>query len=406
MKYWLSILALLGTVAARAGFSVGPFYERASATNGMEFLAVRPFYSSVKDPANERWVKDFLWPLYTQKGFKDETYGRFLFFGYSSDFSTTNDRHRVWVLPFFFKGESAEGEKYVALFPLGGTLREFLGRDEAMFVLFPLYAKSRINEVQTTSVLWPIGSKTTGDGIERFRVWPFYGRSLHEGKFEKKFILWPIYNSVQFTDQGNPGGGFVLFPLYGRVATEKGETRWLLPPFFRRSVSADQRYLYAPWPFVQLADGTIHKRDFWPLYGKKVHGPRTRQYFCWPIGWDNKTVYPTHEQHRRRIVPFFTYEAEVVGDGEAASRYWKLWPLMSWERQGAVSRFRLLDLWPLRHTPGIERNWAPLWTLYSQSRSADAFEWSLLKGFVGYKKMGDQRRIRLLWFGADEETQP
>jgi len=426
----LSVVLLLSVASVRAGFDWDPLYENTVATNDMSFFAVRPFYSHVADPATERWRKDYLWPFYTQKGFKDEQYSRFLIFGFSTDFSEDDDRHRTWVIPFYYQGVDANGEGYFAIFPIGGTIHEFLGRDKMMFVLFPLFGKSQVNDVRTTTVLWPIGSKSSGEKVARFRVWPLYGQSELYGEFRKKFVLWPIYTSVKYTNERNPGGGFILVPIYGRVKTEQADNFWLVAPFFRYMTSEEQWIVHAPWPFIQMADGEMYKRIVWPLYGKKSLGTLTRQYFFWPLIWNNQTKYARHNQHRRYVLPFFAYQSDVVTKktgthevGDVSSRYWKIWPLMSWERKHGNSRFRTLELWPLRNTPGIERNWVPWWTLYRrmntdgevghhvlwglyrQTKSPKQFEWSLIKGLAGYKKTQDNRRYRFLfmWFGGEEE---
>ncbi|HEY5621243.1 MAG TPA: hypothetical protein VIR77_01445 [Pontiella sp.] len=429
-KRLICSLALLCAVCVRAEIDGDPLYANQVDTNGAAFYAWRPFFSSSVD--GERWRQDYLWPLYTRKGFKDEQYGRLLFFGFSNDFSAQDERHRTWLLPVYFQGTSADGHRYLALFPLGGTIHEFLGRDSVRFVLFPLYVRSRINEVDTTSVLWPILSHSTGDKVSRFRIWPLYGQSSLAGEFEKKFILWPIYNSVEYTNQRNPGGGFILFPLFGRITTAQAENYWLLPPFFRYADSEKQKTIHAPWPFIQLADGEKYKRIFWPLYGHKQVGTESRSYYLWPLVWKNDIRYTGYDKHRRHLVPLFSYEANIAShttidhaEGDVLERYWKLWPLMSWERQGDQSRFRLLEPWPLRDTPGIERNWAPWWTLYQRIgtgettghhwlwglyrhiRAPDHHEWSLLKGFAGYKNTENCRRFRLLfiWFGDKEDQQ-
>jgi hypothetical protein len=429
MRGRIFILALLTIAGAYAGFDGDPLAERVSTTNGTVFLAVRPFYSHSEEPARERWRSDYLWPLYTRKGFKQEEYGRLLFFGYSADFSPDTERDRNWLLPFYFQGTDVHGKNYFALFPLGGTIHEFLGRDRIAFVLFPLYGKSSVNEVDTTSVLWPVYSRSKGEKVDRMRVWPFYGRSNLEGEYSKKFILWPLYNSVRYTNDRNPGGGFILVPIYGRIKTAEADNHWYLAPFFRHVISDDQWIVHAPWPFIQLADGRLHKRIFWPLYGKKKLGPRTKQYWLWPIIWNNQTEYAHYIRRRRFLIPLFVYQSDVVTKpmpnhdvGAVKSKYWKIWPLMSWDRDDGQSRFRMLELWPLRNTPGVERNWTPWWTLYRrihvegetahhllwgvyrQTRAADEFEWSLLKGLAGYKKTEDSRRYRFLflWFGGEE----
>ena len=414
--------------SAQAAVDWDPFYESVIATDGATFQTWRPFYSTSVD--GERWRKDYFWPLYTKKGFKEEQYSRFLFFGYSADFSPDTERDRTWVIPFYFQGTSAQGENYFAIFPIGGTIYEFLGRDKILFVLFPFYGKSNINDVYTTTVLWPIGSKTSGGGIERFRVWPLYGTSSLENEYQKKFVLWPIYTSVKYTNDRNPGGGFILVPIYGRIITERADNYWFAAPFIRYMHSDIQWIVHAPWPFIQLADGEMYKRIFWPLYGKKHLGTLTRQYWLWPLIWNNKTEYARYDQHRRMIVPFFFSTTDVITKpmkqyetGDVMTRYWKIWPLMSWERIHENSRFRTLELWPLRNTPGIERNWAAYWTLYRrmntdgvvrhdvlwglyrQTKDPEAFEWSLLKGFAGYKKTQNSRSFRFLFmrFGDEEE---
>lgn len=423
------LLALLLSGSAEA-FDFDPFYARFASKDGATGFALRPFYSAVDDPAHATWVRDVLWPVYTRRGFKDEVSGRLLLFGFSKDFSPETERKRMWVLPFWFQGTDAQGEDYVALFPLGGTIHEFFGRDEVSFVLFPLYGRSRINDLQTTSVLWPIGSRTVGPGVERFRVWPFYGTSTRAGRFEKKFVLWPVYTSVRSMAPDHPGGGFMLFPLYGQVKTDRGVNYWVAPPFFRYARSEEQRIVHAPWPFVQLADGEIEKFYLWPLYGRKEVGTARSHFFCWPIGWSSTVERPDYTQRRRTLAPLFFYESATATEttdtqveDEVTSRYWKLWPLASWDRRGNQSRFRMLELWPLRDTPAVERNWAPLWTLYRrecegdetghhllwgiyrQKRAPERFEWSLLKGLVGYKNHQDRRTFRLLFipFGGGEE---
>jgi hypothetical protein len=416
--------------SAWAGFDGDPLYDKVSATNGTAFMAVRPFYSHSEDPATERWRNDYLWPCYTRKGFKDETYSRFLFFGFSTDFSEDDDRHRTWVIPFYFQGVDANDEGYFAIFPFGGTIHEFLGRDKMMFVLFPVFGKSQVNDVRTTTVFWPIYSRSKGEKVDRLRVWPLYGQTELVGEFRKKFVLWPILTTVKYTNERNPGGGFILIPVYGQIKTERASNYWLVAPFFRYMTSEEQWIVHAPWPFIQMADGEMYKRIVWPLYGKKSLGTLTRQYFLWPFVWNNRTQYARHNQHRRYILPIFAYQSDVITKetdgykvGDITSRYWKIWPLMSWERKLGNSRFRTLELWPLRNTPGIERNWAPWWTLYRrmnrdgeighhvlwglyrQTKSEEQFEWSLLKGFAGYKKTQNIRRYRFLfmWFGGGEE---
>lgn len=422
---WMVLfLILLGTGLARAEIDGDPFYQRIT-TPEESFLAIRPFYSDYKNVEKGARVQDFLWPLYTRKHFYDETYGRLLFFGFQQQLPEDGqERYRNWLIPFWFSGMNAQGERYFALFPIGGTINEFLGRDEFSFVLWPLYSQGRINDVETTSILWPIYSRTTGNETDRFRIWPFYGHSVRDNLFDRKFILWPLYNEVRYAKEEDEGG-FILFPLYGRIATEKATSYWVLPPFFRYT-KGEERALYAPWPFIQWADGTKKKLEIWPLFGRKQFCRQHKNYYLWPFIHTDKNFANQAVNERWRVYPFFHREKTTPLAAEEVDKvesYWKIWPVMSWEKKGDQSRLRLLEFWPFRYTAGIERNWAPLWTLYRREASAhrtdhhllwglyrqhahaDVFEWSLLKGLAGYKRTSSAKQYRVLFFrfGNDEK---
>jgi hypothetical protein len=266
--------------------------------------------------------------------------------------------------------------------------------------------------------------------VDRIRCWPVYGRSTLRGEFEKKFYLWPFFTTLEYTTPRNPGSGYMIWPLYGQVKTTKSINRWWLPPFFRYAKSEDQWILHAPWPFVQLAKGDLEKQVFWPLYGRKELGTYTKGYYLWPIFWNNTSSFKRYEQHRRYLLPIFAYRSKIgkrdtpdYSEGECFSRYWKIWPLMSWDREKEHRRFRILDPSIFRYTPGVERNWAPWWTLYryeatadqtthdllwgiyKQKRGSDTREWSLLKGILGYKRSGSLHAYQFcfIWFGEKEE---
>ena len=130
-----------------------------------------------------------------------------------------------------------------------------------------------------------------------------------------------------------------------------------------------------------------------------------------------------------------------------------MWPLFSYWREGDANELRVLSLWPVRHTPGVERNWAPLWTLYGRVELGDTCEhellwglwrrrsdgagntrmsifplyqsrsspdglgmqrWSILYGLLGYERRGLDKRYRLFYVpfgdrwrdGDDEEDAP
>lgn len=424
----LGVAVLCGAASAGTLF---PLYDNLQTDEG-SFFAVRPFYS--KTVAAEGQVQDFLWPIYSRKEFKNEATSRALIFWWTHNFAADAEspRDRSWLLPFYFQGQDALGEKYFALFPLGGTIHEFLGRDRISFALFPLFGKSQVNEVKTTSVLWPIYSHTRGEGIERERIFPIIGKAVLKDKYEKRFVLWPFWTSANYFYPGNSGTSWILFPVCGRVRMEQEKTLWVIPPFFRFTQGDKQNRLYCPWPFFQKIESERHDKLYiWPLWGtdKYEGGVSHKTFLFWPLFWSERTEEAHLSRTRRTMVPFFVLERYFLREKGVpkeeqteVSRYWRVWPLMSWQRAGDVSRFRLLELWPVKNSAAVERNWAPLWTLYKRTNheglirkdllwftwhsekepAADRKEWSLLKGLLSYRREGDARSFRMLWVNLGE----
>jgi len=416
-------VAVLCSTAVAGNFN--PFYDNLKTEEG-SFFAVRPFYSHTVLEEGE--IRDVFWPLYSRKSFKDEKTSRALIFWWTHAFDAQEEspRQRRWLFPFVFQGRDANDEKYFALFPLGGTIHEFLGRDRIAFFLFPMVGKSQINDVKTTSVFWPIVSRTRGEGIQRDRVFPIIGKSTLEGKYEKRFVLWPFWTSADYFYPGDSGKTWILFPICGRADLENEKTLWVIPPFFRFTQGTEQNRMYCPWPFIQKIESEWHNKLYiWPLWGRDQYagGLSRRTFLFWPFLWSERFEEEQLTKTRKMALPFFFLAREVLreegipkGAQVEVSKAWKIWPLMSWKREGNASRFRMLELWPIESGP-VERNWRPLWTLYKRtnenglirkdllwfvwhSERESAFrrsEWSLLKGLLEYKKKEGSRGGRLLW---------
>ena len=423
--------------------ALGPFVETRAGPGEEEFFAVRPFYSRTVDPAGGRAASDWLWPVGRVRVMNRETDAHFAFLVHYRDFDNTDDasRYWFWFLPVYFQGRDALGEDYRAVFPLGGKLHDFLGRDSIFFVLFPLYSRTTLNDLRTWNVLWPLISETTGDDTYRFRVFPFYGVSRHGDTSVKRFVMWPFWSSAEYHEPESPGSGYVLFPLWGHVQLANQETWMVLPPFFRWSHSPKLREAHVPWPFVQTSSGEVEKFYLWPLWGWKKTAQEESRFFLWPLCASRDMERDQQDVRRRRFIPFYFAETRLASGtndapGEVVGRYTQVWPLGSRYQGGDLVSFRVLDLVPGYRLAPVERNWAPLWTLYTHSRqgeqvsddalwglfrhnrdarstytsifplvswggstdNAGQVEWSLLKGLVGYRRDGGDREYRLLYF--------
>ncbi len=437
--------------------AAGPFFESARGTNGASLLAVRPFYSKATQTNDFLMEKDFVWPVAQKWAFKNQSVSRCgIFMSYNHDTATNDPRRRLWLLPFWFSGKDAGGTNYWALFPLYGSIHEFIGRDSIDFVAWPIRSTSTLNDLRTSNWVWPFYSETsTKDGhIHRHRLFPFYAYSFQRDAFTKRSILWPVWTSVRYEYPQEKGGGWILWPVCGHLKTDHEKTVWVLPPFFRFTKGKLMSRYYCPWPFIQIERGKEYRKTYvWPLWGRKHAGNADSEFVLWPFVWNDHMERGKFHDHLVMVAPVYRHyvtmtEGRDGGPSNMTEHLEKVWPLMNWHLKNGTGRMRALDLWPIADNDHADRDWAPLWSLYDRSwrdedlnsrllwglyrhqrrggeanyvsifplvswrrDDADAHihEWSLLKGLIGHERTDRGYSWRLLYFfrlGNEQEKQP
>lgn len=431
---------------------LGPFFESRESTNGQSLWAIPPLVSTIRDPSDQQSETDAVWPLLVSRRHRNLWQMRMAVLGLWRDYDVADpdSQYALWFLPLYFQGRDPEHRPYFAIFPVGGKISQILLWDQVWFALFPLYAHAEIGEVRTDAYLWPLLMKTGAPDIERLSVFPFYGYSIRDNDFYKRYVLWPVWTSARYDYPRSHGFGWILFPLLGHVKLTDQETWMFLPPFARFSTSAHLNQVNCPWPIFQYSSGMIEKLYFWPVVGYKIIGDTRTGFLFWPIGITARRVTPEGINQRYFMVPILYSEtltrrsrpaavqspAGKESEPEVTLRHFKVWPLFSYRRVGDNSRFGFPSLCPYKDFEVIERNYGPLWTIYSHSASGEVredellwglvqwrrssagllktslfplfsverpksgagVEWSVLKGLVGREREGDQMRVRLLYF--------
>ncbi len=421
--------------------AAGPIVERVEETSGRTFCALRPIVAQVRDPAAQTSTTHVLWPLFTSKrrGNERSWNSALILWGRDADVHNPTSQWSFIAFPIFATGRTEKGNRYGGVFPLGGHLEEFAGKDEIDFVLFPLYSYTRQVDLQTWNILFPIISWTRAPDESRFRVFPLYGQAREPG-IRKRFILWPIWNEAHYRAPQHEGYSFLLFPLYGRVNLDNQQSWTVIPPLFRYTRAGDRREIMAPWPFVQIKRGDDNELTYlWPFWGvHKRPGIETR-FALWPLGRYERIERPPVTLTRRWFVPFYYHEKQVKAlpdkPPKAVKRRVRIWPLATYQREGDALRFHTLELWPAAPVPAVDRLYAPFWTLYTHERKGDevsdellwglfrrnrgkgyaqtsvfplvswggskdnnAKRWDVLKGLIGYEREDGVRSLRLLYF--------
>ncbi|MBW2476512.1 MAG: hypothetical protein JRE63_04210 [Deltaproteobacteria bacterium] len=367
---------------------IGPLLKYETKDNETEY-AFRPFFYHAKDNQGTS-MTEFLYPIFRKQKDKETSTWHFLrLINVDSGPDEMKGFEKSYLFPFIFSGDHRERGEYFAIFPLGGTLYGWFGRDEIEFYLFPLYGRTQRNGTRIDNVLWPFFAEISGESETGFKFWPLYGKSRKDGHYQKSFFLWPIFFSEDLDlNTPNPVSKRAVFPLYYSKESSNLSHRVILWPFFSWKDDREKGYKerWTPWPLVRRMSGNDHNgvRNL-PFYADETRGDLRNRWYLWPI-------YKIEEMHtelidrRRDRILFFLYSdlIEHKIELDRTKRQIALWPFFGYQRIDEVSHLYLLALLEsfFPDNEGIERSWAPLWRLYQKKwdqhgNSATSLLWNL-----------------------------
>lgn len=424
--------------------AVGPFYYDQAVEDDGSFTytwAVPPLFSYTKnDDVDYEWF-DFLWKGITYNRYGSEYRFQFiqlLSFAGGQTQSETNV-NRFTLFPFYFQQRSKIPEKnYTALFPIYGTIRGRLFRDEVKFTLFPVYLQTRKKDVETDNYLFPFFHLREGEGLRGWQFWPLVGHEHKEitsrtnnwGDVElvpghdKSFVVWPFYiRNHAGIGTTNDSRHVAIIPLYSRFRSEQRDsTSYLWPLGFTYTDDRAKRFREwgAPWPLIVFARGegkTVNR--VWPLFSKARNTSQSSGWYLWPLYKYNGLHSPPLDRERKRVL-FFLYSDTSVKNTQTGQRQrlTALWPLFTNKRE-LDGRRRLQVLAPLEpflpNNTSVERDLSPLWSIWRAERNEktgatsqsllwnlyrrdawpDSRKCSLLFGLIQYQSGPDGRRWRV-----------
>ena len=421
--------------------AAGPFYYNQIA-DLQRTWAIPPVFAYTHDPATESTEYDFLYPVLTYDRFGDQyRWQIFQLFSISGGPSQTEAyRDRITIFPFYFQQRSADPkENYTAYFPIYGHLKNRLFRDEISFTMFPIYVQSRKADVVTDNYVYPFVHVRHGDKLEGWQVWPFVGREHKDpttqtngfgdvqiiGGHDKSFWFWPLYFD-QKTGIGttNPQHSQGSIPFYATLRSPQHDSTTILWPFFSHIDDREKKYREweLPWPLIVFArgEGKTASRVF-PFYSKAHSQYLESDFYFWPIYKFNRVHADPLDERRTRIL-FYLFQNVTEKNTETGKekRRVDLWPIFAYHRDFNGNN-RLQILAPLEtalpDNRGIERNWAPLWSLWRSENNLEngatsqSLFWnfyrrdttpaskkcSLLFGLFQYQSDGANKEFRLFY---------
>lgn len=365
--------------------ALGPVFERRFFEDPkLSYCAVRPLWSR-QVGKDGMWSMDFVWPLSVWRESWHVDYQWVLLYFGSKD---PDGRYRQYLIPLWFCGRGEDKSFYWGLFPLYGDVNDLISYDRMRFILFPLYWHTEKNGAKGDAYVWPLVNMESSPRSDKLRVLPFYAYNDVYAKHYTQSFLWPIVETTKSKNEAAPGEGWMIWPLYGRnVFGDKSSWTCLWPFFMSAKSGADGCRVHAPWPVFQYASDYEREGErmlwIWPLWGRRLKADENAQFFLFPLGWylEDRGM----QRNTRWYYALPLYWTQVVYNKDRTERellYRRFWPFASYAEEKESASLKILDVWPMRRTEPVERNWSALWTLFSYDETSKGFAWDFLWGLL------------------------
>ncbi len=355
---------------------LGPFVSYQSKDDGTH-VTLRPLLTS--HDSGEEGALNFLYPL--GRAGKDESYFIPVY--------RSKRLGEAWDTSFilFFWGKSRQGG-YGGFFPFYGKLYNRFAVDEMSFFMWPLYSRTRDEDLTKTNVLTPFFSRY-GGAESGFKVWPLYGKREREGIKSSSFFLWPVFiREKKDLDTDEPMDSFYAFPFYLRTTSATKAYYHVMWPLFSYIKDEDK----TEWGFLGgLFSKTKgeEKRGFnlLPLVGYKKKDRDTTFDLLWPLYQESEWYVGDERHFRRRVAVLSRYMKEPD------RTFLNVWPFFEYSSAKEGYSFRFPSLLPFRDA-GCDRIIKPLLTVYEERRSGEKRMMNLLYGLFTKEVKGVDWKAR------------
>jgi len=357
-------------------------------------------------------------------------------------------RGYVVVFPFFWYGKNARvfipfysprRQDFFGIFPFYGDFRGLWGRDRIRFYLWPLLTVSEKEEMRAIHFPWPFLGMYKDGGLKGAKLWPLAAYVKKPGDFERAFFLWPLghYRKRFHPVSGEEIAKTILFlpfyaaidmphftlryyfPVYGKLqGANRVTTSYFFPLFSQtrdlKTGATETRILEFILRWRKGGDRSLF--EFFPFYSHDETDAKERSYVLFPLYTNYRDSDDKVEFTRRRLLPFYINKEKTWIDEKETDKQIIFAPFYGTFKERDDSQlFRIF--WLFSYSPGgpVERNFAPLWTVFERRVDStgrielnalwhlftyyeDAYrkKWEINPFLLSYKKSREEVAINLL----------
>ncbi len=373
--------------------ALGPFFYSETADT-QKTWGLPPLCWHLRDSATELEKFDFLYPVLTWHRYGTEyRWQLFQLFSFAGGGNRPESAaKRLTLFPLYFQQRSADAsQNYTALLPFYGRLKNRIFTDEMFFVMLPLYLQSRKAGVTTDNYLFPLFSRSRGEGLSGWKILPFAGhqhkepttRDIGFGDVEKipgydrRFVLFPLFfRELTGIGSDNPAAETALLPLFSMLRSPQRDATTVVWPFFTHITDHEKKYgeWQLPYPLIVFARGEGKTTTrVWPLFSHAQNASQESTFYLWPA-YRKKSVHgETFERSRMRLFLFLYSDTRQknLATGKASRRQ-DFWPLFT-RTLGYNGNDRLQILAPLEpilpFSDSVEREYSPVWSLWRAEKN-------------------------------------
>lgn len=401
-NWWPGGVRLYADAAQRADelTAGGPFFSD-KITAAEHLLAFRPLMLEVQEFERDVTSLHFLYPLFNYYDYEDHSHWHVLNLLRGSSWNNgTKDEFQLW--PFIFKesGPDPDNDAF-AVWPIGGSLRNFFGRTRLDFWAWPLFVRSeRLGEIRY-SIPWPFVQWRNGEASGG-ALWPLYGHFERTGQYNRRFALWPlIYDYRDQLDHYVTRRRFGVLPFYATETADGLEAETFVWPFFGytqewapRPVYDETRYF---WPLLVQGRGEEHHINRWmPFFTYEREKEAEKWWYLWPLLKQEEIDIGFLTRYRTQFL-FFLYRDELQSDGaDFAARRQYLWPFYSYWNDGNGRRqIQALDPFTvfMPSNRRFQETWTTLFAIFRYDERNGTKRQSWLWNLVVAEKSPDARRL-------------
>lgn len=401
-------------------------YEQTRAPGQSEFI-IHPFYGRYRNMESAYTYHYILYPLFYSHGTNYWRKWKFLGLFIGDDFYHVDkgkDRD-IMLSPLLHWGRGdSEEERYFGFFPFYGKVKDKISYAEIQYVLFPLYARWQWSDYKATAILWPFIMWGKGQSRDELRIFPFYSRKIHTGKYRRYSVLWPFFQwGYEDLDKKEPRSYIFFWPFYGRKWSRDGNLNvhsflplliWPVVAYGsdKKSDSFDLKILWFLFQRSYSRRPYMDKLIVFPFYGRYTFGSFEEEssdvlsysregIFITPFFTRLATHSAVLEGVYTSLFPFYHESQRFFRRDRTTEVFYKVWPLYQYMRDSeGNSSFRSLVLWPGR-ADHFERVWGTFYSLIEYNRYANGDRYfSLL--FRLYSQYWNEKEFHLFLLGLFE----